>query len=47
MYNRLLQLALPDGVELLAFADGVAVISTAAHSNFLPEKLEPAFDIMK
>lgn len=43
LYNGLLKLPLPQNVQLLAFADNVAVIATAEHGNFLHENLEPAF----
>lgn len=43
MYNGVLELCLPDNVECIAFADDLAVVATAEHGNFLPEKLEPAF----
>lgn len=43
LYNGLLKLALPRNVQLMAFADDVAIIATAEHGNFLHESLEPAF----
>lgn len=44
MYNDLLNVRLPGDVKLIAYADDVAMLTTAEHGNFLPEKLEPAFD---
>lgn len=47
MYNGLLKQKLPEGVEIIAFADDVAVVVTECHKNLLEEKLEMAFGIVK
>lgn len=44
MYNDLLKVTMPGDVRLIAYADDVAMLTTAEHGNFLPERLEPAFD---
>ena len=46
MYDSLLRLELPDQVEIIAFADDVAVIATAKHSSILEEKLQEAYDLV-
>lgn len=43
LYNGILKLTLPRNVQLLTFADDMAVIATAEHGNLLHESLEPAF----
>ncbi|KAL4082648.1 hypothetical protein QTP88_029709 [Uroleucon formosanum] len=42
----LLRIALPDEVELIAFADDVAVISTACAPFLLEERLEEAYNVV-
>lgn len=44
LYNRLLMLPLPSNVQLIPFADDVAIIATVEHGNFLNESLKPAFN---
>lgn len=44
MCNGLLKQRLPEGVEIIAFSDDVAVVATQKHKNFLEEKLEEAFN---
>lgn len=43
LYDDLARIALPDGVELIAFADDVALISTASIPFILEERLEVAY----
>lgn len=43
MYNDLLKIELPSGVEMIAFADDIAIIARSEHSNFLEEILEESF----
>lgn len=44
MYDDLLRTEMPNGVELIAFADDVAVVSTASAAYLLEESLELAFN---
>lgn len=46
LYDNLLRIALPDEVELIAFADDVAVISTACVPFLLEERLEEAYNVV-
>jgi len=44
LYDDLFRIALPDEVELIAFADDVAVVCTACVPFLLEERLEESFD---
>lgn len=46
LYDDLLRIALPDEVELIAFADDVAVISTAYVPFLLEERVEEAYNVV-
>lgn len=37
---------LPENVQYIAFADDLVMVATAEHRNFLPEKLEPTFQLI-
>jgi len=47
MYNDLLRIDLPSGVEMIAFADDIAIIARSEHPNFLEEILEESFARVK
>lgn len=46
MYNGLLKQTILKDVEVIEFADDVALVTIAEHSNFLEEMLEEAFNIV-
>lgn len=46
MFDSLLRLELPSDVEIIAFADDVAVIATAKHCCDLEEKLEETYELV-
>ncbi|VVC39280.1 Reverse transcriptase domain [Cinara cedri] len=46
LYDGLLRQRLPENVEILAFANDVAVIATAEHNSSLPSLLESAYMVV-
>lgn len=46
LYDSLLHQEMPAGIELIAFADDVAIVSSAAVSVLLKESLKEAFTLV-